>query len=39
MAKDGQIFFRDNNHVNIGGSLLVGTSVANQLRTLIHSGN
>lgn len=32
MAKDGQILFRDNNHVNINGSRLLGLAVANKLK-------
>lgn len=31
MAKDGQILFRDNNHVNINGSKFLGKAVANKL--------
>jgi SGNH domain (fused to AT3 domains) len=31
MANDGRILFRDNNHVNIFGSQLVGSEVAKQL--------
>ena len=32
MAKDGQILFRDNNHVNINGSMLLGSVVAHKLQ-------
>jgi peptidoglycan/LPS O-acetylase OafA/YrhL len=35
MAIDGRILFRDNNHVNVFGSQLVGAALANQL-LLIH---
>jgi hypothetical protein len=31
MAIDGRIFFRDNNHVNVFGSQLVGLELAKQL--------
>lgn len=31
MAKDGQLYFRDRHHVNVQGSRLLGTKVANQL--------
>jgi peptidoglycan/LPS O-acetylase OafA/YrhL len=34
MAIDGRILFRDNNHVNIGGSQLVGAAIAKELATI-----
>jgi hypothetical protein len=32
MASDVEVFFRDNNHLNIRGSKLAGTAIATQIK-------